>query len=193
MASPARLQVLNTVELLELILGNLTMRDILPSERVSYLWRSVIASSRAIQKRKYLLPDTSESRSVEVNPTFLQRFIQQAAFYTLRQINPSVSFYGMSPFVFDRIDSFADDETSWRRMLLFQPPLRRAYLRPLSARFEDHLQSYMISNKEGLGMEDVVRFFEDRVKEADQVSLRLLSYTVIKKVTWVLTPDLSED
>ena len=115
-------QVLNTVELLELVFSNLTMRDVLASERVSYVWRSVISSSPPAQRRKYIMPEPSLPHGPQINPMYFQGFYQKVVLYAIRQTNSTATIHGPASFVRDRVETFADEHASWRRMLLFQPP-----------------------------------------------------------------------
>ncbi|RDI88550.1 hypothetical protein Vi05172_g1553 [Venturia inaequalis] len=190
MASPSS-EVFATFELLDMILSNLAMRDLLASQRVSYLWNQAISKSRNMQRNKYLLADDSEDpsptyRHQQSNPLYLQRFVQQAAFYALRQVNPTVQFMGMDRFVLQRVNAFEGKEASWRKMLLFQPRASVAVLTPMSAKFEGN-NVYFLRNEEGLKMADVVTFFEDMVKAGGE-GVELLSATVIRKMVWSITP-----
>lgn len=190
MASPSS-EVFATFELLDMILSNLAMRDLLASQRVSYLWNQAISKSRIMQRNKYLLADDSDNltptyRHQQSNPLYLQRFVQQAAFYTLRQVNPTVQFMGMDRFVLQRVEAFEGKEASWRKMLLFQPRASVAVLTPMSAKFEGN-NVYFLRNEEGLKMADVVTFFEDMVKAGGE-GVELLSATVIRKMVWSITP-----
>lgn len=174
-----------------MILSNLTMRDLLASQRVSYLWNQAIHKSRKMQRNKYLLANTSEDlsqnyRHQQSNPLYLQRFVQQAAFYALRQVNPTVQFMGMDRFVVQRVEAFDEKEASWRKMLLFQPRASVAVLTPMSARFEGN-NVYFLRNEEGLKMADVVTFFEEMAKAGGE-GVELLSATVIRKMVWSITP-----
>jgi hypothetical protein len=186
MASPAH-QVLATPELVELILTHLTMRDLLASQHVCYLWNSMIKTSHPLLRKKHLMPNISSKQDSllshpKTNPLYLQRFVQQAALHAIRQANPSAHFLTIDPFVLERISDFETEEASWRNMLLFQPPVRTAILRPLSAHFEDGW--FEIRNDEGLKMGDLVRFFEERVSEGKGGFTEILVATVIRKVVW---------
>jgi hypothetical protein len=186
MASPAH-QVLAMPELAEMILTHLSMRDLLASQHVCYLWNTIIQTSHPLLRKKYLMPNIpskqdSLQRHPKTNPLYLQRFVQQAALQALRQVNPSVHFLGIDPFVLQRMSSFETEDASWRDMLLFQPPVRNAILRPLSAHFDDGW--FEIVNDDGLKMGDLVRFFEERVVEGKGRFVEVLAATVIRKVVW---------
>jgi hypothetical protein len=189
MSSPTS-QVLEMVELLDIVLSNLTMRELLAAQRVNYLWNQVIAKSRKMQTTQYLLPDTSgESASIDnplSNPLFLQRFVQQACLFALRQVNPTVHFLRIDRFVLDRVKSFEESEASWRKMLLFQSPVSLVLFRPMSAHFESH-DTYYISNAGGVTMADVVTFFEGMAKAGGE-GIRILSATATRKMVWSVTP-----
>lgn len=200
-STPAATAVLCTVELLELILSNLRMRDLLSAQRVSYLWSRIISTHKAILKTKYLLPDTSiplynspatnwTTPTPFTNPLFIQRFVQSSALYALRRVNPQANFMGMDHSVRAHIDSLGEDTASWRRMLLFQPPVKKAWLRPMSARFEDPPRLLVAREGcEGLVMGDVVAAFEELVKgDTSGYFVHVLSCTVTRKVVWMLTP-----
>ncbi|TLD37183.1 hypothetical protein E2P81_ATG03995 [Venturia nashicola] len=184
-------EVFTTFELLDMILSNLAMRDLLASQRVSYSWNQAINKSRKMQKSKYLLADTfkdlsSAYRHQQSNPLYLQRFVQQAAFYALRQVNPRVQFIGMDHFVLQRVQAFDEKEASWRKMLLFQPRASVAVLTPMSAQLEGN-NAYFLRNEQGLKMADLVTFFEDLVKAGGE-GVELLSATVIRKMVWSIMP-----
>lgn len=190
MASPSS-EVFTTFELLDMILSNLAMRDLLASQRVSYLWNEAISKSQKMQRSKYLLADTSEDlspiyRHQTSNPLYLQRFVQQAAFYALRQVNPTVQFMGMDRFVLQRLKAFDEKEASWRKMLLFQPRASVAVLTPMSATFAGN-NVYFLRNVEGLKMADMVTIFEEMAKAGGE-GVELLSATVIRKMVWSVTP-----
>ena len=190
-------QVLSTAELLELILTKLRPHDLLNAQQVSYLWSSVIISSKSIQKALYLLPDTANSSyyidmftntpSPQVNPLFVQRFVQASALYALRSINPTVSFFGVDPQVKTRTAAFDDPDASWRNMLLFQPPVQQAWLKPMSARFEDPPR--LLRNDDGLRMTDVVAMFEALAKDDScGYFVHVLGCTVTRIFVWMLAP-----
>ncbi|QDS75232.1 hypothetical protein FKW77_000386 [Venturia effusa] len=190
MASPSS-EVFATFELLEMILSNLAMRDLLASQRVSYVWNQAIKTSRDMQRSKFLLADKPKHlspiyRHHQSNPLYLQRFVQQAAFYALRQVNPTVQFMGMDRFVLRRVIAFDGKEASWRRMLLFQPRTSVAVLTPMSAKFEGN-NVYFLRNEEGLTMADVVIFFEEMAKAGGE-GIELLSATVVRRMVWSITP-----
>jgi hypothetical protein len=187
MASPAH-QVLATPELAEIILTHLSMRDLLASQHVCYLWNTIIKTSHPLLRKKYHLAEKVATESplqhAHTNPLYLQRFVQQAALHALRHVNPSVHFLGIDPFVLNRSAIFESKEASWKDMLLFQPPVRIAVLRPLSAHFEDGW--FEIRNDEGLKMGDLVRFFEEsalRGKDGGRF-VEILAATVVRKVVW---------
>jgi hypothetical protein len=188
MASPAE-EVFRTVELVDLILSHLTMRDLLAAQRVNYLWHEVVKSSRRMQKAKYLLPDSSTSLAsagyAHTNPLYLQRFVQQACFFALLQVNPTVQFIGMDRFVQRTVKGFSSTQASWRDMLLFQPPVKFALLKSISAHYDDGY--YYIDNAEGLKMSDVVEFFKDKAMEGVK-AVDLLSATATRKVIWSVMP-----
>jgi hypothetical protein len=185
MSSPTH-QVLFTPELLEIIFTHLAMRDLLSSQHTCYLWNSVIQTSRPLRRQKYLLPILPSEGNVfsRTNPLYLQRFVQQAALHALRQINPQVHFLGIDAFVLQKVHAFKEEEASWRNMLLFQPPIKNAILRPLSAHFEDAW--FEIRNEDGLKMGDVVTFFERSVREGKggRGFVDVLAATVVRKVVW---------
>lgn len=190
MATPSS-EVLATFELLDMILSNLAMRDLLAAQRVNYLWNQAIAKSRKMQRTKYLLPDISQEistiyRHQQTNPLYLQRFVQQAGFYALRQVNPTVHFLGMDRFVLQRVEAFNESEASWRKMLLFQPQASLAVITPMSIQLEGN-RVYFLRNEEGLKMADVVNFFEEMAKAGGD-GIELLSTTVIRKMVWSITP-----
>jgi len=190
MATPSS-EVLATFELLDMILSNLAMRDLLAAQRVNYLWNQAITKSWKMQKTKYLLPDTSQELSTiyrhqQTNPLYLQRFVQQAGFYALRQVNPTVYFFGMDLFVLQRVKAFDESEASWRKMLLFQPEASLAVITPMSIQLESN-RIYFLRNEEGLRMADVVTFFEEMAKTGGD-GVELLSATVIRKMVWSITP-----
>lgn len=97
---------------------------------------------------------------------------------------------GMDPVVRAHVDGFGHEEASWRRMLLFQPPVKKAWMRPMSARFEDPPRLLVAGEGvEGLVMADVVAAFEELVKgDSSGYFVHVLSCTVTKKVIWMLTP-----
>lgn len=190
MASPSS-EVLATFELLDMILSNLAMRDLLAAQRVNYISNQVITKSRKMQKTKYLLPDTLQRLPTidhlqQTNPLYLQRFVQQAAFHALRQVNPSVHFLGMDRFVLQRVEAFEDPEASWRKMLLFQPRASLAIMTPMSVQQQGNRVCFL-RNEEGLMMADVVSHFEELAKAAGD-GIDLLSATVIRKMVWSVTP-----
>lgn len=184
-------QVLATFELLDIILSNLTMRDLLTAQRVDYFWNQVISKSRQMRRTKYLLPDTLEDPSTifrpqQTNPLYLQRFVQQASFHALRQVNPTVHFLGMDRFVLQRVKAFEEPEASWREMLMFRPQASLAIITPMSVSLEGN-KVYSLRNDEGLTMADVVTFFEEMAKAGGE-GIELLSATVIRKMVWSITP-----
>jgi hypothetical protein len=184
-------EVLATFELLDMILSNLAMRDLLAAQRVNYLWNQVIAKSRKMQRTKYLLADTSENLSTiyrhqQTNPLYLQRFVQQACFHALRQVNPTVHFPGMDRFVLQRVKAFEESEASWRKMLLFQPRASLAVITPMSVQLDSN-NVYFMRNEEGLTMADVIALFEGMAK-AGEKGVELLSATAIRKMVWSITP-----
>lgn len=182
-------EALATFELLDMILTNLAMRDLLAAQRVNYLWHQVIATSRKSQRTKYLLPKTESNifpPGPRTNPLYLQRFVQQACFYALRQVNPTVHFLGMDNFVLNRVQAFEESEASWRKMLLFQPKAQVALIRPMSVQFQGN-NVYYLRNEEGLTMADVVTFFEGMAK-AEGEGIDFLSATVIRKMVWSISP-----
>jgi len=186
MSSPTS-QVLEMVELLDIVLSNLAMRDLLAAQRVNYLWHQVIAKSRKMQRTKCLLPDTSaELSNPQSNPLYLQRFVQQACLHALRQVNPTFPFLGMDRFVVDRVKSFEESEASWRKMLLFQPRVPLVLVRPMSAHFENR-DTFYLSNEAGVTMADVVIFFEEMAKAAGD-AVELLSATATRKMVWSVMP-----
>jgi hypothetical protein len=190
-------QVLQTMELLDLVLTPLSMRDLIAAKLVSYLWNDTISKSSACQRTLYLLPEqcTPESKiedvknaSTERNPLFLQRFIQQAALYALRTVNPKVHFLGIHEFVLTSVDAFADPAASWRNMLLYQPPVSMAGLTALpNGEFQ---LGYAIDNVDGVRMGDVVALFTDLIRESSPRSddrsdyVDLLSKTVTGEGYW---------
>ncbi|KIW08433.1 uncharacterized protein PV09_01336 [Verruconis gallopava] len=182
-------RVFRIVELLDLILANLALRDLLSAQRVNFHWHQVIKNSSRLQESKYLLPDRSASRSPEqfaiTNPLYLQRFVQQAAFFALQQLNPAVQFIGMDRFVRTRERSFADPEANWRDMLLFQPPVRLALLKSMSPHYDDGY--FYIENSKGLRMGDVVDFFRRKALDGMH-AVELLSATATRKVVWSVMP-----
>jgi hypothetical protein len=193
MPSPAE-QFFQTVELVELILSHLTLRDLLATQRVNYLWHEVIKASRPMQRSKYLLPDTSTSLAAagcaDTNPLYIQRFVQQACFFALQQLNPYVQSIGMDHFVRRTVKSFAEPKAQWRDMLLFQLPVKLALLKSMSAHYDDGY--YYIENNDGLKMSDVVEFFKSKVVEGAN-AVDLLSATAAKKVVWSVMPATSPE
>jgi hypothetical protein len=69
--------VLNTAELLEIILINLEFHDLIRSQRVSTLWRDTIARSTTIKQKLFLSPDEIKDRWAIVGKTYSDlHFIQ---------------------------------------------------------------------------------------------------------------------
>lgn len=195
MSSSAPAQVFVTVELVELILTNLSLRDLLAAQRVNYLFHAIVQRNKKIQKTRYLLPDNSISLETagyaESNPLYLQRFVQQACFFALQQLNPKVHFLGMDRFVRQRTKAFADRQANWKNMLLFQPPVRSALLKSMSSHYDDGY--YYINNVEGLKMGDVVEFFQKAREKDPRKAIDLLSATVTRKVVWSVTPAIATE
>jgi hypothetical protein len=196
-------EVLRTTELLEMILSQLNARDFLSAQRVSYLWSRVIATHKPILRNRYLLQDcftapplcTDRStkwspQDPQVNPLFIQRFLQSAAYHVLYTLNPSVTFHGTDPLVLSHHSTFANPSATWRSMLLYNPPVKKAWLRPMSARFEDVPQLLIARDgAEGLMLGDVVEMFEGLVKgDSSGWYVHILSWTVTRKVMWMLSP-----
>ena len=189
MEHAATARLFGTVELVELILSHLTVRDLLAAQRVNYLFQQVIKRNPRTQRSLYLLQDAprglAPSAYAITNPLYVQRFVQQACLFALRQLNPKVHFIGIDRFVEKRDKSFADPAANWRTMLLFQPAIRKAMLRSMSMRYEDGY--HYIENKEGLRMGDVVTFFQ-KLGHDGLASVELLSATVTRKVVWSIMP-----
>jgi len=200
-STPASDAVFGTVELLAMILSPLPLRDLLAAQQVCYRWQQVIAASALAQKTQYLAADNSiavydsaatnwTTPTPAANPLFLQRFVQSAALHALRALNPSVAFLGADPLVRTRAAAFAHPAASWRAMLLFQPPVAKAWLRPMSVRFEDAPRLLVAPEGAlGLRMADVVHAFEELLLgDSSGYYVHLLGCTVTKKVVWMLTP-----
>jgi hypothetical protein len=189
-SSPAA-QVFGTVELVGLIVSHLKLRDLLAAQRVSFLFHEVIKRSPRTQKTLYLLPDKcleNGSKGMFVsNPLYLQRFVQQACLYALEQLNPKVHFIGMDKFVKARQKSFAEPAAKWSQMLLFQPPVKLALLKSISAHYGD--EYHTLHNADGLRMGDVVDFFQKK-SDGGMNNVELLSATVTRKVVWMVMPEI---
>jgi hypothetical protein len=188
-ANSAAEQVFGTTELVELILTNLSLRDLLAAQRACFLFSEVVKRHSEIRKTRYLLPDHSLSLKItgyaNTNPLYLQRFVQQACLFALQQPNLNVDFLGMDRFVRKREKSFAEPSANWRQMLLFQPPVKLALLKSMSSHFED-TYSY-IGNIDGLTMGDVVEFFVKKAQGGEK-SIDLLAATITRKVVWSVMP-----
>jgi hypothetical protein len=91
----------------------------------------------------------------------------------------------MDRFVLRTVKSFEEPDASWHKMLLFQPPVSHALLRPMSAHFEDEF--YFIQNKFGLTMGDVVDLVKERANSG-RSGVELLSSTIVRKVVWSVMP-----
>lgn len=193
MSSPEA-QVFRTVELAELILSHLSLRDLLAAQRVNFLFYEVIRRNRRTRQSKYLSPDYSGQLSTisypDTNPLFLQRFVQQACLSALQQLNKDVHFLGMDRFVRLRQKSFAEPDANWRQMLLFQPPVKSALLKSMSSHYED--EYHYIRNEEGLKLSDVVEFFQKKAFHGIK-AVELLSATATRKVVWRAMPSNDAD
>jgi len=195
MSSPEE-QVFRTVELAELVLSHLSLRDLLAAQRVNFLFNKVIKRNRRIQQKQYLAPDTTINLECNgyaaTNPLYLQRFVQQACFFALQNLNKDVKFIGMDRFVKRREKSFALPDANWQKMLLFQPPVKLALLKSMSSHYDD--EYHYISNEDGLKMGDVVHFFQKRASGGIK-AVELLSATTTRKVVWSVMPaaDLEQD
>jgi hypothetical protein len=183
--SSAEASVFGTVELVELILSHLSLRDLLAAQRVNFLFQQVIKKSPTTQKTRYLLADNSCDLRVAGyatnNPLYLQRFVQQACFYALQQVNKNVEYKGRDRFVKEHEKSFAEPEANWREMLLFQPPVKLALLKCLSSHYDD--EYHYIRNENGVKMGDVVEHFQKKASKGARAE-DLLSATVMRKVVW---------
>ena len=187
--STPEVHVFQTVELAELILSHLSLRDLLAAQRVNFLFNQIIKRNREAQRTRYLAPDrprcVQSTGIANVNPLYLQRFVQQACLFALQQLNKDVHFIGMDRFVKRRQTSFADPYANWRNMLLFQPLATTALLKSMSSHYED--EYHYIRNEEGLKMADVVEFFQNRAFDGRR-AVELLSATVTRKVVWSVMP-----
>jgi len=199
--TPAAHAVLSTTELLDMILSPLSLHDLLAAQQVSYRWQQVICSSARAQKTQYLAADHSTPLYTDAatnwttptpltNPLFLQRFVQSAAQHALQALNPANTLSGADALVRGRAAAFAHPAASWRAMLLFQPPVAKAWLRPVSARFEDAPRLLAAAEgAAGLRMADVVDAFERLLGgDGSGYYAHLLRCTVARKVVWMLTP-----
>jgi len=199
--TPAAHAVLNTAELLDMILSPLSLRDLLSAQKVSYRWQRVIACSARAQKTQYLAADHSTALytdartnwttpTPQTNPLFQQRFVQRAAQHALQSLNAACSGGADAAAREPAATAFAHPAASWRAMLLFQPPVAKAWLRPVSARFEDPPRLLVAREGEvGLRMADVVGAFEALLSADDSgYYAHLLGCTVARKVVWMLTP-----
>lgn len=86
----------------------------------------------------------------------------------------------MDRFVQQKQKSFADPQANWREMLLFQPPVKLALLKSMSAHYDDGY--YYIENADGLKMGDVVEFFRKKAALGGVKAADLFSGTVTRKV-----------
>lgn len=135
---------LQVVELLELILLNLPMRELLLSQRVCRRWKDVITGSQALQRALYFLPEPDvecHSPSFTGKPIssyFRPNRLLEDAFWNQFDI-PPVSDESCIPhqklrcycsatvrlrtFAAEWHESMKYEEASWRRMLITQPPV----------------------------------------------------------------------
>lgn len=108
-------QVLQTTELLELVLLELPPLDVLLAQRVSTFWRNAIRGSTKLQKLLFFLPvEGAEGLGPDVsfdNPMLAPIFANLAAIanHIEFEANPVP-------------EKYTRPEASWRLMLFYQPP-----------------------------------------------------------------------
>ncbi|KAL1617047.1 hypothetical protein SLS54_008042 [Diplodia seriata] len=112
----ATVQVLETTELLELILSFATPPDLLRALGVCKRWNTVIEASIRLQRCLYFQPDPHSAEAYGLNPFFMQRFALR------RDAGDGMILYMSSkPQWLHRLSASAAS-ASWRRMLMAQPP-----------------------------------------------------------------------
>ncbi|KAJ6538514.1 hypothetical protein DFH09DRAFT_1283342 [Mycena vulgaris] len=122
--STAKIVVISTPELLELVLSNLPMRDLLvTAPLVSKTWQTITLSP-TLQRALFFQPDPS-AEPVQ-NPLLVEMF---PPFFTLEGDShwswPGEASSIMSMPWFKAPDAFKWKEASWRRMLVMQPPAQK--------------------------------------------------------------------
>ncbi|KAK4498464.1 hypothetical protein PRZ48_011122 [Zasmidium cellare] len=130
----AAAQVLDTVELLEMIILELPIRDVFTDQRVSRHWRSTIVESVKLQQALFLKPSTlveSEITSKMVTFSLDSSCVDILAAPGRKTVFPSVLLIRAYRGLFSNIKEIAGDsamgnpEASWRKMLICQPPMER--------------------------------------------------------------------
>lgn len=208
-STSARLRTLNITEVLENILLQLTVGDLLQAEAVCRKWRATVLESPMLQAAKWFNDDIwrtnqqakgfrgVETHEVDVpyaslindcNPLCTHRFYQQVGYHVLQALVPSIQFYDTNLFALRNPNAFADEEASWRRMLLFNPPRTKARIGALSSRTE--IPPYTLHNDNGLMLEDLVLFFDGLIRGPAMASA-LVQATVQGRWRWLLmeSPD----
>ncbi|KUI54597.1 hypothetical protein VP1G_01913 [Cytospora mali] len=111
--------VLNTPELLEIILESLEPQTLLTSAtRVCHYWNNLISDSLNIQRALFLLPERpSKSTYSRANPLLLPLLTGLSA--STIDLHSLLNDYSHNP---NTNDKFLRTEATWRHMLVQQPP-----------------------------------------------------------------------
>ena len=138
--------VLNTAELLELILANLDIRKLLSVQSVSTYWRDLIANSITLQRKLFMKPATSKDLiSLDIAPArgvvrlpmqapdMLHSSIDEPTSQDFAVLHPLLTWHGSPDYLGNTwaprpgASSVGQQRTSvtpsWRKMLAMQPPL----------------------------------------------------------------------
>lgn len=120
-------KVMDTPEILEMILSGTDMRTLLTSaQRVCRNWTSLISNSRTIQKVLFFIPinDSEWGMGEKIpNPLLTETF---ASFFPVKT-RPDIYQFDFRDLVMTRDAStmarFVRADASWRKMLVQQPPI----------------------------------------------------------------------
>lgn len=174
--SHAMLTVSNTYELLEAILSNLPTKDLTQAQRVCRRWKDLIAKSKTIQQKLFLLPVQSAFTTGGVSlldkfeyPLVLSRCYSHglenisyhACLLSLKATRQTAMYYGDGklpvlevPIQIDRLLSWKPG--TWEGMFLTQPPCKALEV--------DWIRTFSVEilrNDDGLKTREVVDFLRD--------------------------------
>jgi hypothetical protein len=177
-------QVLDTPELLENILLQMSMKDLLHAQRVCMRWSTLIKRSRPLQRALFLGPSDEAIDPYELysHPEKTLKFLYRASFRRWTVSDPPKPIrFELNPLLIkfqpDISNLWHDSPTpllkcffefasckqkqpgaSWRRMFLCWPPLKAMKIDPVFVRNSsgEDIVAFEITREEGIRVADIL-------------------------------------
>jgi hypothetical protein len=162
---------LEIVELLEHILLHLPQRDLLLAQRVCRRWHAVINASKHIQRALYFLPlppANSTSSQPASNPLLASAFAGYFKFLAWEEFTSTYTSTWASMLLYSTEkrwqQRFIQEEASWRRMLVTQPPVSHVDIvdQRIAPDYEDCFAEAGAHNEEGVRMGELLLLEENK-------------------------------